>query len=697
MGPRGGQPLLERMMPYAVAIDIGGTFTDLVAYDSASGRLIVAKSPTSYGDFASAIFDCFEKAGVSPAEADRINHGTTLVINALLQRSGAKTALVTTKGFRDVLEIARANRPDPFDLHYRRNEPLIPRNLRFEIDERANSQGDVVRPVSDPDLVALAKILDDLAVGAVGVFLMNSYANPEPERAVAARLRALLPGVFVTCSVDLTREWYEYERCSTVAANAFVGPQVGAHVARLESDLRARGFAGRLFLMGSNGGLLSAQRAAAQPVALVESGPVGGAIGAAVYAQALDLPNVIAFDMGGTTAKCAHVADGRFSVESTYYVGGYVKGFPLRASVLDIVEVGSGGGSIASVDAHGRLSVGPRSAGSTPGPVCYGRGGSEPTMTDANLLLGRLDPDGFLGGALRLDRSAASAALARIAAPLGYRMPTDEAKLAEGILAIASVTMADAIRQVSVKQGRDPRDFVLFCYGGGGPLHGCALAHELLIPTVVIPPEPGNFSALGMLHCDTRLDLSATFIRRVDAEIVEPIARALEDLEAAARRSLAADFGDAVVVFERHAEMRFVGQRHNIKVALGGAMNADALRDGFVRDYRRRNGHADPGAAVEIQALHVSAFVRAEKPGLVPSEAHAHVDPEPIPRSVYFGESRGWAQTNAYRRRDLPKGFGATGPAVIDEYGSTTLIWPGDRFAIGELGEIRIDCRNDDR
>ncbi|HTH96053.1 MAG TPA: hydantoinase/oxoprolinase family protein [Stellaceae bacterium] len=682
--------------PYSVAVDIGGTFTDLVAYDHASGRVTATKSPTSYGDFSHAILDCFRKGGFSPAEARLINHGTTLVINALLERKGAKTALVTTKGFRDVLEIARANRPDPFDLRYRRDEPLIPRDLRFELDERMDHQGEIVRPVDAAALKTLAAEFMARQVQAVAVFFLNSYLNPASERLAAEHLRALLPGVYVTCSVDLTREWYEYERSSTVAANAFVGPQVADYVGRLEQTLQGDGFAGKLFLMGSNGGLMSAERACARPVVLVESGPVGGSIGAAVYADALDLPNVIAFDMGGTTAKCAQIANGRFAVESTYYVGGYVKGFPIRASVLDIVEVGSGGGSIAAIDTHGRLSVGPQSAGSTPGPACYGRGGTDPTITDANLLLGRLDPDGFLGGELRLDVDASRRAVARVAETLGYKGVEGGTRMAEGILAIASVVMADAIRQVSVKQGLDPRDFVLFCYGGGGPLHGSALAHELGIPTLIIPPEPGNFSALGMLLCDARLDLSETFVAALGDDAERRLTSAFADLEANARETLAKDFPAGQVVFERHAEMRFTGQRHNMKIALPARLDAAVLADAFRAEYRQRYGHADPGAAIELQVLHVSAFVRSAKPDLVKLSAYDGSAAEPTLRRVHFGLQHGWLDARAFRRRSLPPGFTASGPALIEEYGSTTLIWPGDRFTIGRLGEIRIDCRRDE-
>lgn len=382
-------------MPYAVAVDIGGTFTDLVAFDHETQEVIYAKSPTTYDNLVKGILECFIKAKLSPAHAALINHGTTLVVNALIQRQGAKAALVTSAGFRDILEIARGNRPDPFDLHYQRDEPLIPRELRLEITERIGSKGEVVDPLDLPALQMLAGKLKELSVESIAVFFMNSYINPTHEEAATEVLRRFLPGVYVTFSTDLTGEWYEYERCSTVAANAYVGPQVSTYIRRLDSDLKKRSFAGSLFMMGSNGGLLSTERTCRQPIGLVESGPIGGCIGASAYAQVLGFTNVVSFDMGGTTAKCALVENGRFSVNSVYYAGGYARGFPIKSSVLDIVEVGSGGGSIAWLDPQKRLHVGPQSAGSTPGPVSYGRGGIEPTVTDANLVLGRLNADRF--------------------------------------------------------------------------------------------------------------------------------------------------------------------------------------------------------------------------------------------------------------------------------------------------------------
>ncbi|MGE5537029.1 MAG: hydantoinase/oxoprolinase family protein [Gemmatimonas sp.] len=681
-------------MSYVVAVDIGGTFTDLVAYDHDSHQVAYTKSPTTYGNFVEGILDCFGKAKIRPDQATFLNHGTTLVINAYIQRKGARAALVTTQGFRDVLEIARANRPDPFDLHYQRGEPLIPRELRLEVPERIDSTGKVITPLDMAAVDEVAERLKALKVEAVAVFFMNSYANPAHEEAAAERLKALLPGAYVTHSTELTRQWYEYERTSTVAANAFVGPQVNAYIRRLESDMEQRGFKGSLFMMGSNGGLLSVDRTCRQPIGLVESGPIGGCIGAGAYAEALGFKNVVAFDMGGTTAKCALVENGRFSVESIYYANGYVHGFPIRSPVIDIVEVGSGGGSIAWLDGQKRLHVGPQSAGSTPGPVCYGRGGKEPTVTDANLVLGRINAEKFLGGELKLDIAGAERAIAeRIAEPLGYSGRDGLVKMADGILNIATVIMAGAIRQVSVEHGLDPRDFILFSYGGGGPLHGSALAHELNIPTLVIPPAPGNFSAVGMLLADARIDASKTFTARLGDESVKAMQETFAAMEREAAGDLANEFGASDVFYERHAEMRYVGQNHSIKVPVSGLSDPAAIKAAFERDYKRRYGHADARAASEIQALHLSAFARQKRPDLAKLPQIAATAAPVGKRQVYFGAQGGWAESAVFDRASLKPGFKAQGPAVIEEYGSTTLVAPGDSFEIGPMHEIRIDCR----
>ncbi len=684
-------------MAYVIAIDIGGTFTDLVACDIETGAVAYTKSPTTYGRLGDAIFDCIRKAALDAREASFIKHGTTLVINALLQRSGAKTALLTTKGFRDLLEIGRGNRTQPFNLRFHREPPLVPRELRFEVTERIDGAGRVYTPIALGELVALAEALRSQQVAALAISFVNSYLTPDHEQAAADNLRRLLPGVFVTTGTELTREWYEFERTATAAANAYVGPQVSQYIAEFDRGLRSGGFRGSLLLMGSHGGVISADRGCREPITLVESGPVGGCIGAASYGQNLGVDNLVAFDMGGTTSKCAMIERGRYAVESIYHIGGPDAGFPIRGNVIDILEVGVGGGSIAWLDEQRRLNVGPRSAGSMPGPACYDRGGSEPTVTDANLLLGRLDPDNFLGGEMRLAGERGREALARrIAGPLGYGGGDAVTQAAKGVLTIANLTMASIIKKVSIARGYDPRDFALFCYGGGGPLHAIELAHALKIPRVIVPPEPGNFSALGMLLADPRLDTAQTVVLRLNPENLDKVSAIYQELETQGRTALRREFGEGTITIEREAEMRYKGQHHSIKIKLSDGDDAASLRARFDQEYLRRYGHANAAAEAEIVVLHSLATLHMSRPDLArlmrPKAGRARS--EPAVRPIFFLEEDRFLPTRVYDRYALGAGFRETGPALIVEYGSSTLVGPRDTFSVGKLGEIDIACHH---
>ena len=681
-----------------VAVDTGGTFTDLAAYDIDSGQVRYTKSLTTYDALERGVFDCMAKVGLDLSAAKTFKHGTTLVINALLQRVGAKVALVTTQGFRDVLETGRGNRPDPFDLYYRRDPVLVPRDLRLELPERISGAGEPVVVPEREQVQRLAERLRQIDVQAVGISFLNAYLNDSHERQVQAWLREMLPGLFITRGTELTREWYEYERTATVAANAYVGPQVAGYVHTIDQRLSDQGFKGQFFLMGSSGGVLALDKTLTSPISLVESGPVGGCIGTAAYAQALGLDHAIAFDMGGTTAKCALVHQGDFEIKSTYYIGGYARGFPIRSAVLDIVEVGAGGGSIAWADEQGRLFVGPRSAGSTPGPVAYGRGGTEPTVTDANVILGRVDASSFLGGSMPLRPDLADQQMReRLADRLGYTGEDGACRMAEGIIQIASVTMAGAIKRITLEKGLDPREYAMFAFGGGGPLHAFEIARQLHIPLVIIPPEPGNFSALGMLLSRLRLDESTTFLRALDAqslEQAEPVfARMQEQMGGDMRRNAPG----AQPVFERYAEIRYRGQVHSIRTPLVAVSGPQDLRQLFERIYKARYGHADSKNPVEIVNLSMVAYADMDRPdltALAPNrEAGAEVQVQHRP--VYFGSARGFVTTRVYRREQLPVGYTADGPALIEEYGSTTVIGPTDRFEIGRLGEIRVNLGRD--
>jgi N-methylhydantoinase A len=684
-------------VPYVIAIDIGGTFTDLVACDVDTGKVAYTKSPTTYNRLGDAIFDCIRKAALDARDASFVKHGTTLVINALLQRTGARTALVTTKGFRDVLEVGRGNRTQPFNLRFHRDPPLIPRELRLEIDERIEGSGRVRTPLAAEQLPTLAQTLRSLEVEALAISFLNSYLTPEHEQQAAAELRRLLPDVFISTGTELTREWHEFERTATVAANAYVGPQVSKYIAEFDNGLRDTGFKGSLLLMGSHGGVISAERGCREPITLVESGPVGGCIGAARYGQMLGIDNLVAFDMGGTTSKCAMIERGRYAVESIYHVGGLDKGFPIRGNVIDILEVGVGGGSIAWLDGHQRLNVGPRSAGSMPGPACYGRGGVEPTVTDANLLLGRLDPDNFLAGEMTLDRDLGRQAMTRrLAGALGYQGDDADVLAAKGVLTIANLVMSSIIKKVSIARGYDPREFALFCYGGGGPLHGIELARALKIPRVIVPPEPGNFSALGMLLADPRLDMARTFIVKLDDERLPKVEAVFKELEAEGRSAMAREFGEGPVTIEREAEMRYKGQQHSIKIKIAEYDDVARVRARFDQEYLRRYGHANATAEVQIVVLHSLATLHMKQPEIarLARANGAGKTAELEVRPVYFLDEDRFLPTRIYDRYALGPGFTGTGPALIVEYGSSTLIGPGDTFQVGKLGEIDIVCHH---
>ncbi len=681
-------------MAVYVGSDIGGTFTDVVGFDSARGKLYFGKQLTNRIDLAKGVLDCLDDIGLKLQGIDLLKHGTTQVINTLLERRGARTALVTTAGFRDLLEIGRAGRPVAFQLDYEREPPLVEREFRLEVEERIDANGRVIRPLKSAALAKLAAQLRDLQVDAIAVSFLNAYLNPEHELAVARYLRREFPEKYVATGSELSREWFEYERSATAVANAYVGPRASTYIDSFDTRLSAANFGGLFHLMASNGGVLTAQRAKESPIALIESGPIGGCVGAAVYADHLGIRNMIAFDMGGTTAKCALIEEGRFEVQPTYYVGGYDRGFPLRASVLDIVEVGTGGGSIAHVR-NGRLFVGPQSAGSDPGPACFGRGGTKATVTDINLLLGRIGGGRFLDGGLSLDADIARRMIAdEIAGPLGYS-DTALDNVAAGVLALANAQMATAINEITTERGRDVRDFTLFVFGGGGPLHGIDLARELRIKRVVIPPEPGNFSALGMLFADARADETRSLLLNLTPESVGILQSEARSMMAGAGRSLESDFEGASVTFEMVTEMRFKGQRHSVRTPFAVAMDVEKLRSKFLQLYRKQYGHVRESAPIEIIGLRITGLATTPKPSI--SQLHQNSDdgdPQPrAHRSVYSLSAQQRLQTPIFSRETLPAGFRRVGPMIIEEFGSTSVIGPDEEIEVGSLGEITVTLR----
>lgn len=679
---------------YLIAADTGGTFTDLVVYDQVNRQTKFGKTLTTYDDLVAGVLSGLQEMDVPLSECTMLKHGTTQVINAFIQRQGNRVALVTTRGFRDILELARGSRPVPFDLTFRRAPPLVSRDMCFEVEERMGSDGQIVRPLDRETVRAAALRIAALDVEAVAVSFINSYRNPAHEEETAAFLSELLPGVFVTTGTALTGEWAEYERTTTAVANAYVGGRMGSYIDGFMNRLHEGNFSGSLFMMGSNGGAISVPHARRQPIALLESGPVGGCIGAGAYARLLGYDRAIAFDMGGTTAKCALVENGNFEIHNTYYVGGYEKGFPLRTPVIDIVEVGAGGGSIGWIDPGGAMRLGPKSAGSSPGPICFGRGGHEPTLTDANVALGRIGADSFMDGKLQLDVAAARTGISRyLAEPMGIEGEDRIDRVAAGLLDIAVVTMTGAIKEVTIERGRDVRDFALIVFGGGGPLFASQLAREMNIRMVVVPPHPGAFSSLGMLLADARFDVARTYVKALADGELKDLPQTLRDLEAEVAAIVSGDLDPETVAFEHDVELRYSGQKHSVRIRLPEHLTAASIHAAFEEAYHSRYGRTHAGAPVEIIMLRVTAVLQIIKPDIANLGARSSTsEPACRMRDVYFSSAGKRLPTPVYSRPDLPRGFEIRGPAIVEEYTSTTIIDVGDVLVVGDMGELRIDC-----
>ena len=669
-----------------VAVDIGGTFTDLAALDPETGELRFSKRLTTPPNFEQGAFDCIVKAGIDPKAITILRHATTVVINALLERSGARTALVTTEGFRDILEIGRGNRPESFNILYRRLPPLVPRTLRFEIEERMDARGNVLRPLNRGALQALAERIKAAGVEAVAVCLLHAWRNPAHEIEIGDYLREHTD-CFVSCSHEVSREFREYERTSTAVLNAYVGPSVASYLARLEGMLDGGGFRGKLYLMGSNGGVLTEIDIRKRPILLVESGPVGGAAGAAELGVRIGEKNLVAFDMGGTTAKAVLIEDGEAAVSPLYWVAGYERGYPVQAAVLDIVEVGTGGGSIAGVSELGALEVGPRSAGALPGPACYGLGGNEATVTDANLYLGRLDSDRFLGGSMKLRRDLAEQALIALA----KRFDQPVMAVASGILRISTLAMATTVRKVTIERGYDPRDFTMVAFGGAGPLHAVDVAREIGMKRVLIPPKPGHFSAYGMLFADFRYDLTETVARPLETVDVAEMAQQFSALEAEGARSLST-IGIPIegLRYIHYAEMRYQQQEYTIKVRLPAHCESQAMmRQLFEEHYGRRYGHASHDIGVDVIMLRLVVEGRTARAREVFEGRPAKGAAKPAQRPIWFAET-GMSPCPVWQRDALTSGRRIEGPALIEEEASTTVICPGDVAEIDRWGNIVI-------
>jgi N-methylhydantoinase A len=671
-----------------LATDIGGTFTDLVYLDEASGELGLAKASSTPADFALGIMDAVRKSGLDPKDVEHFVHGTTVVINSLTERKGATTALVTTEGCRDVLEIGRANRPDIYNLKFRKQPPFVPRERRFEVTERTNYKGEVVTPLDSASVDAAAEWIRASGAQAVAVCFLHSYANPEHERACAERLRELLPNVLVTASSELTQEWREYERTSTTVLNAYVRPVASAYLESLEQQLRRSGLRSQLDVMKSNGGTATFAVSRDQPIHMVESGPVGGVVGAAAIGKAVGIDNLITLDIGGTTAKCSLIDHGEVKITTDYRIerDQFNAGYPIKAPVVDIVEIGAGGGSIAWIDTGGALKVGPRSAGAAPGPSCYGQGGTEPTVTDANLIAGRINPDYFLGGEIAVSVDRARAAMAKIAAAL--QVSVEDAAL--GVIRIANANMINALKLVSVRRGYDPREFTLVAFGGGGAMHAAALAKELHIGRVLIPRAPGHFSAWGMLMTDPTQDFIRTTLMGSAEANAERMGAVFAEMSNGAGAFFAqAGYDTGALRLAWALDMRYHGQEHTVRVPLHGTtVDVAAANESFHRLHERAYTYRLP-SAVEIVNFHVIGSVPTRKPELTTFAGQG--DGTPKGRRVVDFDEDGHLESTIHERDNLRVGERIAGPAVIEEPAATTVVYPGQTASLDEVGNILIE------
>ncbi len=678
-----------------LSADVGGTFTDIAAFNERTGEFSLGKTLTTPARLVDGIATGVTKAETTFADARLFLHGTTIAINTILERTGAKCALLTTQGFRDIYEIGRVNRPESYNLFFQKHQPLIERALRFEIRERIDAQGNVLLKLDEEQVRRIVGDLVGSGIDAIAILFLHSYRNPVHEQRVKQIVQEMRPGLFVSASHELSQEYREFERSSTVAANAYVGPRVRDYLSVMNDHLGEANFDGTFLIVQSTGGLFDIDEARDSCIRILESGPAAGVIGTKILCDSMGFGNAIAFDMGGTTAKAGVIHDGQVLMTGGALVGGYATGLPVQMPMIDIQEVGTGGGSIARAGLAGAMRVGPESAGAVPGPVCYGLGGEEPTITDANLVLGRLAADRFLGGEMKLDVEGAKKALNdKIAKPLGLTLT----EAAEGILRIATTKMSHVVRWVTTERGLDAADFALVAYGGAGPLHAAMVARELRIGKVIIPRAPGHFSAYGMLMADLRRDFVHTWFTPLAKASFEDMEKLYQDMERRGRAGIShAHVELSEIVVSRGADMRYVGQEHAVTVELPTELFAAGDRDGIKRHldavHETRYGYSSPGEAAEIVSLRCAVVGLMKKPREQTMEAGTAEPPAKAFRGyrlVYFADS-GFVETPTYDRAHLVAANKIKGPALIEEYASTTVVHPGDALEVDGLGNLIIE------
>ena len=704
---------------FRLSIDVGGTFTDIVLLGD-DGTLVTRKVSSTPDDYSRAIMlgvrEVIQGAGVDGSDIQEVGHGTTVATNTIIERSGPKIALITTEGFRDVLEIGRYRLPRLYDLTWRKPDPLVERQYRFEVPERLNYSGEVLTPL---DLEASARVCRDIVaagVESVAICLLHSYANPAHEQAIAERLKTEAPEMCICVSSEVLPQMQEYERTSTVVINAYIRPVLERYVSALQEKLTQMGIEAPLLIMQSNGGVMPAKAASETPIYVIESGPAAGVTGALHLSDKLkphrarsqNDGDIITFDMGGTTAKVSIIEDGQLTIAPEYEVGGGMStghrllkgaGYIVRVPTIDIAEVGAGGGSIAWLDKGGALQVGPRSAGAAPGPICYNLGGTDPTVTDANVVLGYLNANQLLGGGLKIDAQKAEEAIAHLGGALGLSV----SETAHGIHAIANSNMIRALRSVSTERGRDPRRFVLFAFGGNGPVHAVGMARALGMSRVVIPPLAGLFSSLGLLFADVEHHLVHAFFRGMDGVNLDELNARLEAMQGEAKTVLRNEgYDDAHQEVASYADVQYVGQNTALTIPVPSTGSGEApvlpvtrdtlstLGEEFAREHEKTYGYRSDGERLQLVSLKVvgrGVPISSRVPNHIDLGVQRSYQEE---RRVYFGPRDGWLSTSVIDRASLA-GETSTGPLIVEEYDSTTVVPPGCSVGLDEWSNIIIE------
>jgi N-methylhydantoinase A len=672
---------------YIVGIDVGGTFTDLTAVDAETGRVVVTKVPSRPRHEAEAVLAGLQALGIASPDVRRLVHGTTVGTNAVLERRGARVALLTTAGFRDLIEIGRTKRNIPalFIPTFVRPKPVVERKHRFEVTERLGPDGAVLVPL---DPASIERALDGALAAdaeAVAVCLLHAYLNPAHERLVADAAKGRAPGLPVSCSADVVAEYREFERFSTTVLNAYLQPLMEGYLTSLEERLLATGYAYGVLTVASSGGMMTTDTARRLPIKTIFSGPAGGVSQACFVGAAAGIPDFITYDMGGTSTDVCLVRDLLPLMTADSMVGA----FPVKVSQIDMHTVGAGGGSIAWLDVDGSLQVGPRSAGATPGPAAYGLGGVEPAVTDANVVLGRIGTRRRLGGSIGIDPALARKAVADLAARMDR--PLGVEALAEGIVTIAVARMTSAIREISIQRGHDPRDFTLIAFGGAGPMHALAMADEIGIPRVLVPRHPGNFSALGLLAADIKHDDVRTRVGPL-GERLPALRQAFAEMEAAARQQLEREgFAPEQQKLLRSLDLRYRGQAFELNIPTDTALQLDRIEADFHRQHRDTYGHANPQAAIELVNARLTAYGLVPKPA---AERHvapgADLDRALVERRAVWFEGRAH-DCPVWDRERLPERAELRGPAIVEEFGATTVVPPGWRGAMDPHGNLRFE------